>query len=79
MNTEFGELAQARYRSRTLRRKVYVVVGLLLIALGYFLMAVSPQTVSDWALLRAVGGLACIVVGFGLAILPLLSAWTSDQ
>lgn len=79
MNTEFGELAQARYRSRTRRRKVYVVVGLLLIVLGYFLMAVSPDAVAEWALMRAMGGLACIVVGFGLAILPLLSAWSSDQ
>jgi hypothetical protein len=79
VNTEFGELAQARYRSRTRRRKVYVIVGLVMIALGYYLMAVSPKVVSDWALLRAMGGLACIVVGFGLAILPLLSAWTNDQ
>ena len=79
MNTEFGELAQARYRSRTRRRKVYVAVGLLLIALGYYFMAVDPKAVSDWALLRAMGGLACIVIGFGLAILPLLSAWTNDQ
>lgn len=79
MNTEFGELAQARYRSRTLRRKVYVIVGVLLIALGYYLMAVSPKVVSDWALLRAMGGLTCIVVGFGMAILPWLSAWTNDQ
>ena len=79
MNTEFGELAQTRYRSRTRRRRVYVVVGVLLIALGYYLMAVSPQAVSDWALLRAMGGLACIVIGFGFAILPLLSAWTNDQ
>ena len=79
MNTEFGELAQARYRSRTRRRKVYVVVGLLLMVLGYFLMAVSPTSAANWALMRAMGGLACIVVGFGLAMLPLLSAWSSDE
>lgn len=79
MNTEFGELAQARYRSRARRRKVYVVVGLLLIVLGYYLMSVQPETLPDWALMRAMGGLACIIFGFGLAILPLLSTWTTDQ
>ena len=70
MNSEFGELSQARYRARTKRRRFYVVVGLLLIALGYVLMAVSPDTPSNTALARVLGGLACIVIGFGLAILP---------
>jgi MFS family permease len=79
MNTEFGALAQARYRSRSGRRRVYVIAGLVLVTFGYFLMAVNPQTAPDWVLFRATGGLACIVVGCWLAILPLLSAWTSDQ
>lgn len=79
MNTEFGELSQARYRSRAKRRRVYVVLGLLLIALGYALMAVSPQTSANWALTRVMVGLACIVVGFGMAILPLLSQWSNGE
>ena len=78
MNTEFGELSQARYRNRAVRRRVYQVVGLLLIGLGYFLMGVSPQASTNWALTRAFGGMACIVVGFGIAVLPLLTSWDND-
>ena len=65
----FGELSQARQRSRTTRRRVYLVLGLILIGLGYALMAVSPQTQTNWALMRAIGGMGCIIVGFGLAVL----------
>jgi hypothetical protein len=79
MNTEFGELAQAQYRARHVRRRIYIVIGLILIVAGYSLMAVSPSTSSDWALVRAVGGLACIVVGFGMAILPLLAHWSGGE
>lgn len=78
MNTEFGELAQAQHRARQWRRRVSVVLGLALIALGYVLMAVRPGTGSDWVLFRAMAGLACIVVGFGLAVLPLLGQWTRE-
>jgi hypothetical protein len=79
MNSEFGELAQAQYRTRNLRRRLYVIVGLVLIVMGYFLMAIEPGTPSDWVLARAMGGLACIVVGFGMAILPLLTQWTTGE
>ena len=68
-NSTFGELSQARHRARTLRRRVYRILGLVLMGLGYALMAVSPQTESNWALTRALGGMGCIVVGFGLAVL----------
>jgi hypothetical protein len=56
-----------------------VAIGLVLIVVGYFLMAVEPGTPSDWVLARAMGGLACIVVGFGMAILPLLTQWTTGE
>lgn len=79
MNSEFGELAQARYRTRTKRRKVLIVVGLLLIALGYLLMAVSPGSSSQWALFRVMAGLGCIIVGFGMAVLPLIAQWTQSD
>ena len=79
MNTEFGELSQARYRARSKRRRISVVLGLLLIALGYGLMAVSPETPVDSALWHVMAGMGCIVVGFGLAILPLLSQWSSGE
>lgn len=79
MNTEFGELAQAEHRARHERRRVFICIGLILIAAGYFLMGVSPGTSSDWVLTRVMGGLACIVVGFGIAVLPLLAHWTSGE
>ena len=79
MNSEFGELAQAKYRTRHSRRRWFVAIGLVLIVVGYFLMAVEPGTPSDWVLARAMGGLACIVVGFGMAILPLLTQWTTGE
>ena len=79
MNSEFGELAHAQYRARHFRRRLSIVIGLVLIVAGYFLMAVRPGTSSDWVLFRTMAGLACIVLGFGLAILPLLSHWTTGE
>ncbi len=51
----------------------------MLIALGYYLMGVDPQTSTTLALLRVMAGLGCIVLGFGMAILPLLSRWTRSE
>lgn len=79
MNSEFSELSHTRYRKRSRRRRVYVIVGLVLIGAGYALMAVSPETSANWALTRAMAGMACIVVGFGMAVLPLLSSWTRGE
>jgi MFS family permease len=79
MNSEFSELSHSKYRKRRTRRRVYLVFGLLLMVAGYLLMGVAPDAKQEWALTRAVVGLGCIVVGFGLAILPLLSTWTSGE
>lgn len=79
MNTEFGELAQARYRSRARRRRVYTVIGVVLLVLGYLLMGVDPAASSAWAFTRAVAGIGCIVVGFGLIVLPWLSSWSNSE
>lgn len=79
MNTEFGELAQAQYRARNVRRRWFIAMGLVLIVVGYCLMAISPGTPSDWVLFRTMAGLGCIVLGFGMAILPLLTQWTTGE
>lgn len=79
MNSEFGELSQKKYRSRGRRRRVYVVIGLMLIGFGYYLMGVPPDSNPNWVLARALGGMGCIVLGFGLAIMPLLSSWGSGE
>ena len=59
MNSEFAELSHARYRSRTRRRRILILVGVLLILAGYALMAVSPETSTDWALARR-SHLSCV-------------------
>jgi hypothetical protein len=79
MSSEFSRLLQARHQARRRNRRAMVVVGLLLLALGYALLAVSPETESVWVLMRAFGGMACIVVGFGMAIVPLLSGWLTED
>lgn len=79
MNSEFSELSHTRYRKRSRRRRIYILLGLVLIGVGYALMAVSPETSASWALTRAMGGMGCIVLGFGLAVLPLLSSWTHGE
>ena len=79
MISEFSALTHARQRRRNFRKRVYIIIGLLLIALGYWLMAVEPGTASDWLLTRTFAGMGCVVVGFGMAVLPLLSSWTSGD
>lgn len=79
MTSEFAQLSHARHRARSVRHRVLVVLGLMLIALGYYLMGVDPQTSTTLALLRVMAGLGCIVLGFGMAILPLLSRWTRSE
>jgi FtsH-binding integral membrane protein len=79
MKSQFSELSHTRYRKRTARRRVYFVVGVALIAVGYYLMGVSPASSANWALSRAMAGMACIVVGFGMAVLPLLSTWSNGE
>jgi MFS family permease len=79
MISEFSALSHARQRKRVWRRRIYVIVGLLLIALGYAVMAVSPDAGPEWALARVFAGLGCLVLGFGMAVLPLLSNWTTGE
>lgn len=79
MNTEFGELAQGRYRSRMRKRKRNTIIGTLVLVFGYWLMGVSPSTSGTWVLVRVAAGVVCIVVGFGLAIQPWLSNKGDDE
>ncbi len=79
MSSEFSRLLQTRHQSRKRSRRLMVVVGVLLLAVGYALLGVSPQTDSVWVLVRAFAGMACIVVGFGMAIVPMLTGWMSED
>jgi dipeptide/tripeptide permease len=77
-DTNFDQL-RTRHRVRTARRRITVVIGFILLAAGYALLAVSPTTSSEWALIRVFAGFALLFIGFGLAILPLLSRLTSGD
>ncbi|MBU3898051.1 MAG: hypothetical protein KJ614_03845 [Gammaproteobacteria bacterium] len=78
--TESGfDQLRTRYRARTVRRRLTIAVGLLLLLAGYALLAVSPDTPSDWVLFRVFAGFALLFIGFGVAVLPLLSRITGGD
>ncbi|MDP2369889.1 hypothetical protein, partial [Rhodoferax sp.] len=68
-DTNYDQL-RGRYRAKSIRRKVTIGIGLLLLLAGYALLAVSPTTASEWVLIRVFAGFALLFVGFGVAILP---------
>ena len=77
-DTNYDQL-RVRYRARTIRRKVTIGIGLLLLMAGYALLAVSPDTPSQWVLIRVFVGFALLFVGFAVAILPILSRLTGGD
>ena len=60
-------------RHRTLWRRGTFVFGMVVLLSGYALLAISPDTPSDWVLIRVAAGFGLLFVGFGLAILPWLA------
>lgn len=77
-DTNYDQL-RVRYRARTMRRRVTIGVGLLLLMAGYALLAVSPDTPSQWVLIRVFAGFALLFIGFAVAILPILSRLTGGD
>lgn len=77
-DTNYDQL-RVRFRARTMRRRVTIGVGLLLLMAGYALLAVSPDTPSQWVLIRVFAGFALLFVGFAVAILPILSRLTGGD
>lgn len=77
-DTNYDEL-RVSYHSRTKRRRWRIAIGLLILVAGYALLAVSPDTASEWVLFRAFAGFALLFVGFGVAIIPLLSRLTGSD
>lgn len=77
-DTNYDQL-RVRYRARTMRRKVTIAIGLLLLMAGYALLAVSPDTPSQWVLIRVFAGFALLFIGFAVAILPILSRLTGGD
>jgi hypothetical protein len=71
-DTNYDQL-RVRYRARSIRKRVTIAIGLLILMAGYALLAVSPDTASEWVLVRVFGGFALLFIGFSVAVLPLLS------
>ena len=46
---------------------------------GYALLAVSPDTPSDWLMIRVFAGFGALMVGFVVAILPILKRITGGD
>jgi protein-S-isoprenylcysteine O-methyltransferase Ste14 len=69
----------SQQRKQQRRQRITQALGLLLLLSGYAALAVSPDTPSEWVLLRVVLGFALLLCGFGLAILPWLSRISSGE
>ena len=77
-STEKQTLIQ-RHRIKSMRRRVSLLVGLCLLFSGYALLAVSPDTPTDWVMLRVVAGFVLLFVGFATAISPFLAGLVGDD
>lgn len=77
-DTNFDQL-RARYRARTRRKRLTIGIGFVILLAGYALLAVSPDTPSEWALFRVFAGFALLFIGFGVAVLPMLSRMTGGD
>lgn len=70
---------RVRFHARINRRRWRIVIGLLILAAGYALLAVSPDTPSDWVLFRAFAGFVLLFVGFVVAVVPLIARLTGSD
>ena len=80
MNIDTNEILRTHKKKTAARQRVQEVIGFITLLGGYALLAVSPDTPSDWLLIRVVTGFIALFAGFVLAILPFLTRLTgSDQ
>lgn len=79
MPIDTTEILRAHRKRVRSRQRVMELIGLLILLSGYALLAVSPDTPSDWLLIRVAGGFAALFAGFGLAIMPILTRVTGGD
>lgn len=70
-------LRNTRRRAARARKQRYLGAGLLLA--GYAVLTVSPDTPTEWALLRVILGFGLLFIGFALAIAPWLSSVSGGE
>jgi hypothetical protein len=75
----FRQETRDRRAKLAFRQRVRMLVGLAILVSGYALLAVRPDTPSDWLMIRVLAGFGALVVGFGVAILPLLEKITGGD
>lgn len=73
MSDQLYDLQVRRHRIKVARQRMTIMIGLCILLAGYALLAVSPDTASQWVLIRVVSGFVFIFVGFVVAVLPILS------
>jgi hypothetical protein len=77
--SEYRQELRKRKSRHVLRQKITTWVGLLILIGGYALLAVSPETPSDWLMIRVFAGFGALIVGFVVAILPILKRITGGD
>jgi hypothetical protein len=78
MSEDRQELRKRKSR-HLMRQKITTWIGLLILIGGYALLAVSPDTPSDWLMIRVIAGFGALMVGFVTAILPILNRITGGD
>ena len=63
---------QSAVARRRARQRWRIGLGLVAMGCGYALLAVSPETPSEWLMPRIVLGFVCLLGGAGAALSPLL-------
>ena len=77
--SEFRQELRKRKSRHVLRQKITTWIGLMILIGGYALLAVSPDTPSDWLMIRVFAGFGALMVGFVVAILPILKRITGGD
>ena len=77
--SEYRQELRKRKSRHVLRQKITTWIGLLILIGGYALLAVSPDTPSDWLMIRVFAGFGALMVGFVIAILPILKRITGGD
>lgn len=69
----------SRTEQRLIRRRLWQVLGLILMSHGYSWLSVEPQASADETLRHLAIGFVLLFAGFACAILPLLSHLHRDM
>lgn len=77
--SEDRQALRKRKSRHMMRQKITTWIGLLILIGGYALLAVSPETPSDWLMIRVFAGFGALIVGFVTAILPILTRITGGD